>query len=163
MSVAGGMAALASALLGHLADARGGKQLVFCVGAIAHCCFFLLMLYLLGSQPVTWMGERVWTIYVAAMVYGIGDAALNSLLPPILYGFFFPSHADVAFAHFKFWQAMGGVLVFILAPRMPLSWILASLFGALLLSGSCFAALTFLINRSLVVMPVAVTINNGKE
>jgi len=156
MSVAGGMAALSSAVLGHLADKRGGKQLVFCVGAIAHCSFFLLMLYLLAVQPVQWMGARVWTIYVAAMVYGIGDAALNSLLPPILYGYFFPSNADVAFAHFKFWQAMGGVLVFVLAPRMALSWIIASLFGALLVSGLCFAILTYLIGRSMVMSSPAV-------
>lgn len=80
-------------------------------------------------------------------IYGVGDAALNSLLPPVLYGFFFPEQADVAFAHLKFWQAAGGVLVFVLAPLLQLTWLVAGLFGAMLLSGTSVALLSWHMNR----------------
>ncbi len=117
MSVYGGVNALASVMLGYIADTGMGKKLVVCVGALAQLTFYQYFLWMLHWKSLGYFRQHAWQLFVAAGTYGVGDAAFN-LVPPALLGALFASRLDVAFAHLKLWQSLGAVVVLLLGPHL---------------------------------------------
>jgi MFS family permease len=144
MSAYGIADAASSMLLGRLADLSSGKKLVFVVAALAHLSFYVFFLFFLQWHPMSWFDQNPWSIYIAAAVYGVGDAALNTL-PAILFGIYFASKTDIGFAHMKFWQAAGTVLVLLITSQVSFQIILVLGCGLFMMSALSLAVLDRLV------------------
>jgi len=118
MAVFGVFNVLFSFLFGRIADKLGSGYLVI-LGFFSHMLFLTLMLIAIKLFGVHWFADRIWLLYLAAIVWAAGDAAWNTF-PNTILGINFTDNIEAAFANLKFWQAVGSAVPFILGAYIEL-------------------------------------------
>ncbi|ELR21073.1 UNC93 family protein [Acanthamoeba castellanii str. Neff] len=124
---------LACFVLGKLSD-KLGKMIFIIVGVSVHLSFYAFFLYKCWSSGDHESIKEIDTVvlYIAAGVFGIGDACYNTFSAVIL-GTFFLDNTEPAFSCRLIFNSLGFVIIFMLGPFVSLFIKMAFLTAVLLL------------------------------
>jgi MFS family permease len=114
MAVYGAFDAVASVVLGRIADTIG-KRVYLIVGCTAHASFIAFYLVFINITTVQTLSDDFWILFLSAAVLGVGDACWNTF-PPLMMSVFFADNAEPAFGNLKFWQSIGAICPFVWGP-----------------------------------------------
>jgi MFS family permease len=155
MAVYGAFDALASVLLGRMADVVG-KRLYLVVGFVAHGSFIAFYMTYLNLSNIATLHDDFWILFLSAAVLGIADACWNTF-PPLMMSVFFADNAEPAFGNLKFWQSIGAICPFVWGPLLAFETKLIVLGSTL-----CVATISVLI-LDLKVASISDTSDHGEK
>jgi len=149
-------------LLGKLSD-KLGKMIFVIVGVTVHMSFYAFFLYKCWSSGDHESIKEIDTVvlYIAAAVFGVGDACYNTFSAVIL-GAFFLDNTEPAFSCRLIFNALGFTIIFMLGPFVSLFTKMAFL-SAVLLIGTALVVLLHLTVASVNVSPSDDDDNDDEE
>ncbi|BBM98531.1 MFS transporter, NAG-T family, sugar:H+ symporter [Marchantia polymorpha subsp. ruderalis] len=139
MAVYGASDTIASFVAGRHSSGLVSISVILIAGA---CCQILVMGLLFFEGPFEQDSRSYFTVFGAAVIWGVGDATFNTQISAVL-GIFYPNDTEAAFAQWKIWQSAATSAAFFVSPYTTLSSKITFLFISLLLSMSLFLVVTW--------------------